>query len=282
MGERHPALDIRLFGYRNFTIGIICSMLGFLSIQGLLALFVVQLQLLLGYSSSLAGLVFIAMILLPVPIVAVAHELMKEIDARLFASLSFLGFAFTLFWMGVFDHPSYFDQIFWPMLFLGFFVGTFFAPLAVITLHGLPPRVILRATEEAGLLRMAAGAFGIALEGVVLYRRTPFHQLALADHFGGRRFASLDLVQQFSDKLESSGLSPDMVMSQLGAYIMEEASLLAMNDAFLLASFVFLGLAAFVWLALPPMSSSNPRRKVAEVPYSLNDAIAAQPNGLAV
>ena len=51
-------------------------------------------------------------------------------------------------------------------------------------------------------MRMAAGAFGIALEGVVLYRRTPFHQLDLADHFGGRRFSSLDLVQQFSDKLE--------------------------------------------------------------------------------
>jgi MFS transporter, DHA2 family, multidrug resistance protein len=251
MAEPHPALDIRLFGHRNFTIGIICSMLGFLAIQGLLALFVVQLQLLLGYSSSLAGLVFMAMILLPMPIVAVAHELMKEIDARLFASLSFLGFALTLFWIGVFDHPSYFDQIFWPMLFLGFFVGTFFAPLAVITLHGLPRRVILRAADEAGLLRMAAGAFGIALEGVVLYRRTPFHQLDLADHFGGRRFSSLDLVQQFSDKLESSGLSPDMVMSQLGAHIMQEASLLAVNDAFLLASFVFLGLAAFVWLAHP-------------------------------
>jgi hypothetical protein len=28
MAERHPALDIRLFGHRNFTIGIICSMLG--------------------------------------------------------------------------------------------------------------------------------------------------------------------------------------------------------------------------------------------------------------
>lgn len=251
LGERHPALDIRLFAYRNFTVGIICSVLGFLSIQGLLSLFIGQLQLLLGYSSSLAGLVFLTMILLSAPIVAVAHELVKGVDARLVASLNFLGFALTLFWIGIFDDPSYFDQIFWPMLFLGFFLGTFFAPLAAIILHGLPSRQLGRAADEVGLLRTAAGAFGIALEGVVLYRRTPFHQLDLADHIGGRRFASLDLLQQFSDKLEASGIGAGMVTRELGARIREQASLLAMNDAFLLASFIFLGLAAFVWLARP-------------------------------
>jgi MFS transporter, DHA2 family, multidrug resistance protein len=101
------------------------------------------------------------------------------------------------------------------------------------------------------LLRIAAGAFGITLQGVILYRRTPFHQLDLADFFGGRRFASLDLLQQFSSKLENSGLSVGMVTSRLGALIDQQATLLALNDTFLLASFVFLGLAAFVWLARP-------------------------------
>jgi hypothetical protein len=89
-----------------------------------------------------------AMILLPVPVVAMAHELIKDSDARLFASLSLLGLALTLFWIGLFDDPSYFDQIFLPMSCLGFFVGTFFAPLAVITLHGLPRRVMSHAGDE--------------------------------------------------------------------------------------------------------------------------------------
>lgn len=250
LGERHPAIDVRLFAHRNFTIAIICSMLGFFAIQGLVvSLFVVQLQLLLGYSSSLAGLVFMSMIVLAVPIVAVGHEICKGIDVRFIASFNFLGFAFTLFWIGLFDDPSRFDQIFWPMLFLGFFLGTFFAPLAVLTLHGLPSR--LRAAEEAALFRIAAGGFGIAFETVVQFRRTPFHQLDLADHFGGRRFASIDLLQLLSTKLEASGLSADMVKSQLGALIKHQAALLALNDAFLLAAFVFLGLAALVWLARP-------------------------------
>src|SRR5512134_1807921 len=34
LGERQPAVDLRLFAHRNFTIGLFCLALGFLSIQG--------------------------------------------------------------------------------------------------------------------------------------------------------------------------------------------------------------------------------------------------------
>ena len=186
-----------------------------------------------------SGMVFLSIILFAAPLTAMMHEICKLADARLFACLTLLGFAFTSFWIGLFDVPAFYDQIFWPMLTLGFFLGTFFAPLTVLTLHGLPSRQLIRAAEEAALLRIAAGAFGITLQGVILYRRTPFHQLDLADFFGGRRFASLDLLQQFSTKLENSGLSAGMVTSRLGALIDQQATLVALKDAFLLSSFVF-------------------------------------------
>src|SRR5579883_3034391 len=32
LGERHPAIDLRLFGYRSYTISVICSVAGFLII----------------------------------------------------------------------------------------------------------------------------------------------------------------------------------------------------------------------------------------------------------
>jgi len=251
LGERHPVLDVRLFAYRNYTIAAICSVLGFLAIQGLFSVFVGQLQTLLGYSSSLAGLIFMSMIPLSMPLVAVAHTLCIGHDARLVACLNLLGLSLTMFWIGIFDDPSYFQEIFWPFLILGFFLATFFAPLGDLALHGLPGRQLLRAAEELALLRTAAGAFGITLQAVVLFRRTPFHQLNLADHFGGRRFASLDLLDQFSAKLQTSGLTAAMTKGRLLALITEKAALLSLNDAFLLSGFVFLGLAALVWLARP-------------------------------
>jgi len=86
---------------------------------------------------------------------------------------------------------------------------------------------------------------------VVQFRRAPFHQLDLADHFGGRRFPSLDLLGQLTAKLEAAGLTPAMTQGTLGELIKEKAALLGLNDAFLLASFIFVLLAVFVWLARP-------------------------------
>lgn len=251
LGERHPAFDIRLFSYRNFAIGVICLSLGFLSIQGLLSLFIVQLQLLLGYSSFLAGLLFLSMIVFAAPVTAVMHLVVRGVDARVLACINLLGLAFTLYWIGLFDDPESFDQIIWPMMLLGFFLGSFFTPLTVITLHGMPPREVMRAAEETALLRIAAGALGITLQGVMLFRRSPFHQLHLADNFGGRRFPSVDVLGWISPRLEAAGLDAGMTKGALFALIKQQSGILALNDAFLMASYIFLGLAGLVWLAHP-------------------------------
>ncbi len=256
--ESHPAFNIRVFAHRNFTIGVICLTAGFFSIQGLLSVFIVQMQVLLGYSSFLAGMVYLPMILLAVPVSVLMHKLPKGLDARLLACVNLLGFAFIFYWIGLFDDPESYDQIFWPMLLLGFFVGSFFPPLTKLTLHGLSGNQQIRAAEEAGFLRIIAGGIGITLQGVVLFRRTPFHQLDLADHFGGRRFASLDLLQGFSSQLEASGLDKAMINSKLLSLLKQHSAILALNDAFLLAGYLFLGLAGLVWLAYPTYQPVHP------------------------
>ena len=73
LGERHPTLDLRLFMHRNFVIGLISLTLGFFSIQGLLSLLIVQIQLILGYSSKLAGMALLPLVLLGAPAIAVMH-----------------------------------------------------------------------------------------------------------------------------------------------------------------------------------------------------------------
>lgn len=261
LGERRPAVDLRLFRHRNFVIGLLCLALGFLSIQGLLALFVVQLQVLMGYSSSLAGLVFVPMILFGIPLIAIMHEVAKRLDVRLLASLNAAGFAATFYWIGLFDDPHSYDQIFWPMVLEGLFLGSFFTPLTVLTLHGLSGEQMLRAAEAANVFRIAAGALGITWQGVVLFRRLPFHQLQLSDHFGGRMSASYDAFQQMTSKLQDMGLDPAMIQRKLELVMKQQAGILALNDAFLLSSYLCMGLALLVWFA---QSSRVPVMKPAE------------------
>ncbi len=263
LGERHPALDIRLFANRNYTVAVICSMAGFLIIQGTLSLFAVQLQLLLGYSSNLAGIVYLSMLLFAAPVATIVHELCKRVDVRLVSCLNFIGVAVTLTWIGLYDKQASFDQIALPMTFFGFSLAMFFAPQAVIAMHGLQGSQLIRAAEEFTLLRTAAGAFGISLQGVVQFRRAPSHALDLSDQFGGRRFSELDQMSQLVDRLQERlpAYSPAMARSQVANFLKQEAALMAMNDAFLLGAFVFVLLAAFVWLA---RSTHIPRLSPAE------------------
>ena len=121
----------------------------------------------------------------------------------------------------------------------------------MLILAGLSGSLVGRAAELAALLRIAAGAIGISIQGVILFRRIHFHQLHLADHFGGRASVSFNGLEQFSAKLKGGGLDPAMVTGKLAATIKQAAAILGMNDAFLVSSYMFLALAALVWLAEP-------------------------------
>jgi DHA2 family multidrug resistance protein len=197
--------------------------------------------------------------LLSAPIIAVMHYLCKYVDARWLVCLNCLGFAWTFYWIGLYDDPHSYEELFWPMVVEGIFLGSFFTPITVLTLHGLSGPLVMRAAEVANLLRVAAGAFGITFQGIVLFRRIHFHQLHLADHFGGRQSISYDPMGQLAAKLQAAGLSPSEAQAKLGLVIRQEAAILGLNDAFLVASFIFIGLGVLVWFAHPtqvPIASS--------------------------
>ena len=125
------------------------------------------------------------------------------------------------------------------------------------------PAAIVTARFVPGLrlpLYVAAGAFGITFQGVVLFRRAHFHQLNLADHFGGRMAISYDPVGRLTTKLMEAGVAPSQIQAKLGALIKQEAAILSLNDAFLVASGLFLVIGTVVWFAHPthlPLSQTS-------------------------
>lgn len=242
-----PVIDLHLFGSRNFTIGLIGLVFGFLCFQGLLSLLIVQLQLLLGYPSFLAGLVFLPMAVFAKPVGSFMHELAKRVDARLLASLNLLGFAFVYFWISSYDRAGSFEQILWPKLAEGLCLGTFFVPLTTLMLHGLAPPRQARAAEFTGLLRIAAGALGITLAGVMLYRRTPFHQ----SRFVEQLTAFEPIAGSTLERLMAQGYGETAALAKLGRIVTRHAGILALNDAFWVGAWVFVVLALLVWLAHP-------------------------------
>ncbi|MCD2453236.1 DHA2 family efflux MFS transporter permease subunit [Methylicorpusculum oleiharenae] len=244
---RQPFLDIRLFKHRNFAIGALTLFVGFLCFQGLLSMLIVQLQVSMGYSSLLAGLVFLPMAIFAKPISGIFHEITPRFDARLLASLNLVSFAAVYFWLGRFDDTDSYEQLVWPMLLEGVCLGSFFVPLTALMLHGLSPERQWRAVELASLMRIAGGAFGITLQGIVLYQRTPFHLTRIAETHHPLNTA----YDRAIAPLLQAGLSESQAWIKVFQLDARASAISAINDAFWLAACVFCGLAVLVWFANP-------------------------------
>jgi DHA2 family multidrug resistance protein len=248
-GEAHPLIDVKLFSKSTYFLGCLFGFLGFFVVQGIMSLMSVQMQLLLGYSSSTAGEIYLVMMLAGLPLAGFMYEISKLLDVRFVVSLMFICSSITLTWLGLYDKSASFDALPIPVIFLGLCVAALSAPLSTLATYGLSGAFYKRAAQEFLVFRLIGGAMGIAFQSVIYFRRTPFHQLDLADFLGGRRFASYDSLGQLQSKLQNLGISDSVISRLIARLIRQQSGILAMNDAFLLGGFILFVCAVAVWLA---------------------------------
>ncbi|WP_424362932.1 MFS transporter [Methylocystis parvus] len=248
-GERNPIVDVRLFSRSSYAIGVACGFFGFLTIQGLMSLLSVQMQLLLGYTSSLAGNVYLVMMIAGLPLAGFMYAISKAVDVRLVICLMCVSSSVVLTWLGLFDKHASFDALVIPVIFLGLCVAALSAPTSTLATYGMAGATYKRAAEEFLLFRLVGGAFGIALQSVIYFRRTPWHQLNLSDYLGGRRYASLDTIATLTQQFQNLGMSESVARRQIARVMRQQAGILALNDAFLLGACIMLLLGVLVWFA---------------------------------
>lgn len=248
-GERHPIVDVRLFSRSSYAMGVFAGFVGFLTIQGLMSLLSVQMQLLLGYTSSLAGHVYLTMMIAGLPLAGFMYEISKRLDVRFVVSLMFICSSVVLTWLGLFDKHASYDALIMPVIFLGICLSALSAPTSTLATYGLSGVKYKRAAEEFLLFRLVGGAFGIALQSVIYFRWTPYHQLNLSEYLGGRRYTSLDTISALTQKLQDMNMSESVARRQIARLIRQQAGILAVNDAFLMGAFICFVMGIVVWLA---------------------------------
>ncbi|RQS06136.1 DHA2 family efflux MFS transporter permease subunit [Burkholderia sp. Bp8998] len=246
--ERNPIVDIRLFAVRNFRGGTIAISVAYAVFFSNLVILPQWIQGYLGYRSVDAGLVTAPLGIFAVLSAPMMAKIMPKSDARVLATLAFLGFA------GVFFMRSHYTTsvdpytLVLPTLLQGIPMALFFTPLTAIILSGLPPERIPAAAGLSNFVRVFAGGVGTSLIATGWNDRTILHHARLAEQSGVNNPAYTGAIAQLHATL---GGGVDQATAFFERTLNAQAAMLALNDIFWVSSIIFIVIVPLVWLTRP-------------------------------
>lgn len=245
--EENPVVDLSLFRHRNFTVGTICTSLGFMVYFSSVVLLPMMLQTRLGYTALWAGFSLAPIGFFPILLTPVIGKNAARINMRLAVTISFLAFAICFFWRSRVSPSADFMFFIWPQLFQGIGVALFFMPLTAITLSGLPMEKIASASSLSNCARTLAGSIGSSLTTTMWERQEALHHVRLTEAISDLNPVTGEAFQRFA----AIGFSPEQIKAWLANEITRQGFLLGFAELSWLGGVLFLSLAGLVWLAKP-------------------------------
>ena len=245
--DRHPVVDLRLFGRRNFWTSTMAMSLGYGTFFGNVVLLPLWLQQYMGYTATMAGMVLAPVGVLAILLTPIVGKNMHRVDPRIFASASFGVLAVVLLMRSHFNTSADFATLLVPTFIQGAALAVFFIPLITLGLSGLAPDRIPAASGLFNFARITAGSFGTSIATTFWDRRASLHHAQLAE-----RISSYDPSSaQALAGMQAGGLSSPQSYEAVNRLIDQQAYMLSANDIFYASAVLSLLLIAVIWLARP-------------------------------
>ena len=243
--EKEPAVNLRVFRYRGFTVSVIALVFAYGTFFASLVVIPQWLQGSLGYTATWAGYATAFNGVAAVMMAPVVAKLSEKFDPRLLVS-------FGILWLGgtsllrVFWWTSGAD--FWtlalPQLIQGAGMPFFFIPLTTLALGAVREEEVASAAGVMNFLRTMAGAVGTAIVTTMWYDGAQGIRSELSGVLNGAE-ATMQSLQAGGYSIEQSR----QVVSQL---VDGQSTALATGSIFVTAAMVFAAAATIVWLAPRP------------------------------
>ncbi len=250
--EKHPVVDLRLFGRRNFLMGTAALSVAYGLFFGNVVLLPLWLQQYMGYTATWAGLVTAPVGILAIVISPWVGKNVAKIDPRKLTTVAFLGFGFVLWLRSSFNTQADFNTILVPTVLQGAAMAFFFIPLQAIIFSGLTPERLPAAAGVSNFARITAGAIGTSIFTTAWENRAILHHAEIVESVNpGSSATTLALGQ-----LSAGGYDQAQSLATINRLIDQQAYTMAADDLFLLSSAMFLLLLVFVWMAKPAQGAA--------------------------
>jgi len=181
LSAKHPVVDIRAFGDRNFLIGCLLSFTLGIAIYGSIYLLPVILSTVRGFNSLQIGITMIVIGAFQFISGPIAGQLEKRMDQRLMLALGISLYAAGFWLYSNTTAEIGFDQLFLPQMLHGMAIVICFLPATAIALGTLSPQEIQNASGLYNLMRNLGGAIGLAAINTIIGGRYDLHRDRLAE-----------------------------------------------------------------------------------------------------
>jgi DHA2 family multidrug resistance protein len=171
-----------------------------------------------------------------------------RLDARWFATVSFVIFALSYFMRSAYPPDASLWVFAVPTLVQGFAMGIFFIALLSITFDGLPADKLPAASGLNNFLRITASGFATSLTTTFWDRREALHQSRLVDSLSAFSPPLREGVQNFINL----GLTDRSADAAIVKGVVAQAYLLSSLDLFYLSGWTVLLLIPLCWMARRP------------------------------
>jgi DHA2 family multidrug resistance protein len=245
--EAHPIVDLRLFTYRNFTVGVVVLSVAFAIYFANVVLLPLWLQRFMHYTATDAGWATAPVGIFAILLMPLIGRLLATHDPRKMVTFSFMVFAIVSFMRANFSTGADMQTIIWPTLIQGIATATFFVPLTAISMSGLEPGRIPAASGLSNFARLTAGAFGTSITTTLWDDRASFHHARLTE-------AAVPGTPGFdhaSSILQSLGMTQQQILAYLDQQIEIQSFTLSVLDIYYASALIFLLLTGAIWFARP-------------------------------
>jgi len=243
--EVHPVIDLRLFKGRNFFGGTVAISVAYGVFFANLVLLPQWMQEYLGYRSVDAGLATAPLGIFAVIMAPIMGKLMPKSDARILATLAFVGFAIVFFMRSLYTTGVDTWTLVLPTLLQGIPTALFFVPLTAIILSGLPPEKIPDAAGLSNFVRVFAGAAGTAIFSTSWDSRTIFHHTRLTEQANLGNPAFHESINGLQSSL---GITLQQAYARFELGLNQQAAMLGLNDVFWISAVIFVGIIPLIWI----------------------------------
>ena len=241
--EEHPAVDLRVFRHRGFTVSVVALAFAFGTFFTSAVLIPQWLQSSLGYTATWAGYATAFTGVSAVLMSPVVAKLSTRVDPRALVCVG-------IFWLGLssllrvhWNSGADFWTLAIPQFLQGFGIPFFFIPVTTIGLGAVPPEEVASAAGLMSFLRTMAAALATSI--------------SITSWDNDSRMMRSELVAKLhtdptATALADQGFSLGQVRGTIERLVDQESLALATNHIFLVSALVFFAAAAIIWLAPKP------------------------------